>query len=426
MIEPLVFRDLSRLDREPTSEEQRWLTLLARDTDPRNFTVSLGRAIAASDPQPIVQQDADGRWRAGRYVGELYRDGRTIEILPRLGIGTIAAWAGTALNVHIVPRSAEHTKAATLIAELLAATWRSALADAARHGPPGLRETRHQVSEHAKGRLDIHRTLVLRSARRAHLASISKPKNVDNPVTRAIVLADRILDRRIQRRGWRGERVEEIIPHLRAAVGNRPAMPTRQELDNIRYTPITLPYKRVADLSWRIARHRGLRSRATAEKADGMLIDVAELWELFLLHCAKRAFGASEVTHGTRLRETRPLLYSLSKPTATLGRLYPDLVIGAVEKPRAIIDAKYKPLSDPRGVDRDDLYQLNAYLAVHTASPLPHGTLAYVRFPEQRAISSAELNGPWQTAQGHRVHFERLPITEPECIEALRRLAPNP
>lgn len=418
----LTFPDLAPADRDPTVDERAWLSDLARDTDPGQFTVHLGPASPADDSGPIVACDPYGTWRAGRYIGELYRDGRVIEIRPRLGIETIAHWAGAALNVRITPRSGEHTGSQMLIAELLAAAWRSALVDAARHGPPGLRTPRTHVADVAKGRIDVAGTLRLRAAGRPHIASVSRPKNLDNPISRTIVAADRVLDRRLHRPGWRGERVDEVMPRLRAAVGSRPSLPTHRELASVRYTPITLPYRRAAELSHQIARHRGLQSRATGDRADGLLIDVAELWELFMVHCARRAFGAANVTHGTALTDGGALLRSQQDPSRTLGRLYPDIIIGPVENPVAIIDAKYKPLADPRGVDREDLYQLNAYLAVHAQDPQPLGALGYVQFPDQARIAFAEARGPWRTSVGHTVSFARMPTTETECVAALKAL----
>lgn len=421
-MEPLTFPDLAPADRDPTGDERAWLSALARDTDPGLFTVSVGASAAADDAGPVVACDSYGTWRAGRYIGELYRDGRVIEIRPRLGIETIAHWAGAALNVRITPRSGEHTGSQVLIAELLAAAWRSALVDAARHGPPGLRSPRTHVADVAKGRIDVAGTLQLRASGRPQIASVSRPKNLDNPITRTIVAADRVLDRRLHRPGWRGERVDEVMPRLRAAVGSRPTLPTHRELASVRYTPITLPYRRAAELSHQIASHRGLQSRATGDRADGLLIDVAELWELFLVHCARRAFGAANVTHGTALSEAGALLRSQRDPARTLGRLYPDIIIGPVDHPVAIIDAKYKPLADPRGVDREDLYQLNAYLAAHVRTPHPLGALAYVRFPEQQHTAYAESRGPWITAAGHSAAFARMPTTEAECVAALKAL----
>lgn len=212
------------------------------------------------------------------------------------------------------------------------------------------------------------------------------------------------------------------MPRLVGATGARPALPSRRELDRVRYSPITRPYRRAAELSWQIARNRGLRASATDERTEGLLIDVAELWELFLVHCARRALGASQVTHGTRLRKGRALLESTVKEGATLGRLFPDLVIGDAAHPHSIIDAKYKRLADPRGVDREDLYQLTSYLSANSREPRPMGMLAYPLFDDMPALAVAERYGPWRSPQGHVVRFERVPVTEAECVAAIGSL----
>ena len=381
--------------------------------------------MAATEPGPIVECDAFGNWRSGRYVGELHRDGRVLDIQHRLGIEAIAHWASAALNIRMLPRSGTHASSDALIMEFLAALWRSALKEASRHGLPGLRTPLTHTSAVVRGRLDVPGTLKLRAVGRPLVSSVSRPKNVHNPVTQAIVAADRVLDSGIARRDWRGDRIDELLPRLRGAAGSRPKLPTKRELAAVRYTPITLPYKRVADLSYQIAKRRGLQSHGNGGSGSGLLIDVAELWELFVLHCAKRAFGASNVTHGTALSEGGGLLRSAHSPNSVLGRLYPDIIVGPTAKPWAIIDAKYKPLKDPRGVDRDDLYQLSSYLASHSENPLPMGALAYVRFPGQERVAYAESRGPWVTARGHTAMFTRLPITEDECVAALRTLLPS-
>ena len=421
----IVFADLVgriQADRPLTPDEDRWLADIAQHVDATNHTLRLAPSLAATEPEPVLQRQLDGSWRAGRYIGELRQGDRVLEIRPRLGIDTIAAWASAALNLRVVPDTAAHTGTSTLIVELTAAIWRSAVIEAARHGPPGLRTERRHQGVAARGRLDVAATLKLRAERTPHLASIERAKNVDNPISRAIVLAERVLDSKLHRRpGWRGERLAEVLPQLRAATGSRPKLPSRYELDHVRYTPITLPYRRAAELSWNIAHKRGPRAEATNDKTDGLLIDVAELWELFLLHCAKRATDHL-VTHGTHLLATQALLRSASDPTVTLGRLYPDLLIGDLAVPWAIIDAKYKPLADPRGVDREDLYQLTSYLTAHSpnASP-PLGMLAYPRFNDHSS-SYAESRGPWRTPQGHQVQFVRLPITQEACKNALAAL----
>lgn len=413
-----VFHDLVGPVRQPTPEEDAWLSTIATETSAQELTLQVASSNASKEPEPVIARQLDGSWRAGRYVGEIRRSGQTLEIRPRLGIETIAAWAGAALNLRIVPQAAEQRDASVLIAELVAATWRATVVDAARHGLPGLREDALQISPFVRGRLDVPATLRLRSARKPMVASRPRPKGIDNPVTRSIALADRVLNQRLQRTDWRGDRLEELMPRIHAAVGARPRLPSRHELGRVKYTPLTLPYRHAAELSWHIAHRRGLRAAATSERTDGLLIDVAELWELFLVHCARRAFGNAAVTHTARSTDADMLLQSRADPSKRMGRMYPDVIVTGDGEVRLVLDAKYKPLADPRGVDRDDLYQLGAYLAAHLAMPLPTGMLGYPQL--DRDPSSAERYGPWETPFGHPVQFRRLPLGEAECVEALQ------
>jgi 5-methylcytosine-specific restriction enzyme subunit McrC len=418
----LVFGDLVGPDREPDDDERRWLARVAAGTDPTALTISLGNSMAAIDPGPVLEPQIDGTWRAGRYIGEIRRDGRILEIRPRLGVGCIAAWAGAVLNVRIIPQAAEHTVTSTLIAELVAATWRAALVDAARTGLPGFRSPRQHTGAYARGQLDMGATVRLRATRQPQLVSVSRSKDIDNPVSRSIVLADRVLARRMRRPDWRGERVEELIPRLRGATGRRPTLPNRRQLEAVRYTPITERYRRVAEISWQIAHNRGLRAAATGEGLDGLLIDVAELWELFLVHCARRAVGAAAVTHGTHLLSARTHLSSSKDASRTLGRLFPDLLIGPRGAPTALIDAKYKPLAGARGVDREDRYQITSYLTAHATANRPLiGALAYPAFDDV-VRADAERHGPWITHDGHCVHFTRLPVSETKCVAAVAEM----
>ena len=70
---------------------------------------------------------------------------------------------------------------------------------------------------------------------------------------------------------WRTERVRQVLPHLRAGVGSRPRLPTLHEISRVRYTPITLPFKRVALLSHRIASHLGYQRQRRVGPGGGHL-----------------------------------------------------------------------------------------------------------------------------------------------------------
>ncbi len=188
---------------------------------------------------------------------------------------------------------------------------------------------------------------------------------------------------------------------------------------------MTLPFKQVAVLSHRIASRLGYSASDEPGQAEGILIDVAELWELFVLNCARQAVPASvRVEHGTTKGRSDFLLRS-STASREMGRLKPDVLVLEGDQVRAVIDAKYKRLANtrdrPAGVDQADLYQLVAYAM--RFEPEAFAALAYpaARDDDLVPVSTAEGSGPWRSDDQTFI-FTRLPLTASECREKLREL----
>jgi 5-methylcytosine-specific restriction enzyme subunit McrC len=408
-----------------TSADKDWLSKLAAECDATALTVQLGRERRLRHfeaPEPVLTAQADGSFRAGRFIGEVRRGERVLEIRPRLGLPVITHWANTALNLRLLPASAGNDGVGFLLAELQAAMWRRLLTKAIQHGYPATRAQVNHRGELVRGQLDIAGTIAMRAAGLHGIASVHKEKTLDNPASRAIVLAARTLRRELHRPNWQGQEIASLLTHLEARTGSRPNLPTSRELRRIRYTPMTLPYKRAVEFSWRIASGKALQSSASSDDYDGALLDVAELWELFLLHCVRMAVPENlEVIHGTTSSQT-PLLQSSVDSSRTLGRLFPDILISDPAGPLAVIDAKYKRLTDPFPVAREDLYQLTSYVIAVSGGTRPIlGMLAYPQFGNEEP-SSAEALGPWLmpgVAHQQRVCFLRFPVDSAQCIAAL-------
>jgi 5-methylcytosine-specific restriction enzyme subunit McrC len=140
----------------------------------------------------------------------------------------------------------------------------------------------------------------------------------------------------------------------------------------VRYTPITESYREVVELSRAIARKQP-SSSATGGANDvlGVLIDMAEIWELYVYHLLRSALRGVEVIHAGRDLSTNNCLLRSDQTGERLGNLKPDILIFALQTNRllAILDAKYKTTTQtperPHGVQREDLYQLAAYLSAY-------------------------------------------------------------
>jgi len=410
----LVINDLTAeayWDRRPTDQEQLWLAEIA-GLSPEPFVLN-AQLEADHEPtiEPILSRDIDG-WRANRYIGEIRHKGRTLEIRPRLGIETITGWISTILNVQVLPRTATHSNdASSAVTQLLAALWRASVLTAGQHALPKSRVKVSSYGLSVDGRLDVAATARRRAAGHRDLVSTRVVRSHDNAPASAVVLADRYFDQRLAGDRWRGARLHEQVAALRAATGPRPRTPTLHEIRTARYSPITVKWRRAAELSWRIVNEDPLGVAADDETTHGVLIDVAELWELFVLHCAGLA-AEQPVRHGTNEQVSGHLARSTVDSRRTLGRLYPDVLVG--EDPiTALLDAKYKRLGGVRGVDREDLYQLHAYSSTFEA---PIAALAYPATSVDLPMD--ERNSPWQT--GNRtLSFLTLPTEKDRCVAKL-------
>ncbi|WP_287162932.1 hypothetical protein [Rhodococcus sp. (in: high G+C Gram-positive bacteria)] len=410
----LVINDLTseaHWDRRPTDQEQRWLAEIA-ELSPEPFVLNAQlRGDHEPTIEPILARDADG-WRANRYIGEIRHKGRTLEIRPRLGIETITGWISTILNVQVLPHTAAHSSdASNVITQLLAALWRASVLTAGQHALPraGAKVSSYGLSVH--GRLDVAATARRRAAGYHDLVSTRVVRSYDNAPASAVVLADRYFDQRLAGDRWRGARLHDQIAMLRTATGARPKMPTLHEIRTARYSPITIKWRRAAELSWGILNEDPLGVVAADESTHGVLIDVAELWELFVLHCVGLA-TEQPVMHGTTEQVSGHLARSTVDPDRTIGKLYPDVFVG--EDPiAALLDAKYKRLGGRRGVDREDLYQLHAYSSTFKA---PIAALAYPSTSVE--LPTAERNSPWQT-NSSTFSFLTLPTEKDRCVAKL-------
>lgn len=164
---------------------------------------------------------------------------------------------------------------------------------------------------------------------------------------------------------------------------------------------------------------------AHSEGADeGTLIDVAELWELFVINCARQAAPAGvQIEHGTTDRRRSYLLRS-SDGKHEMARVKPDVLALRGTTTVAVIDAKYKRLENSRerpwGVEQADLYQLAAY--THRFQPTHFAALAYPQANDQTdPTSSAEMLGPWRS-DSHTFFFTRLPVNANDCRDRLADL----
>lgn len=425
----LVACDCSPLVPQPKPAEANWLRKLATNVRASDLVVPISGE--RDEDEPVVYCAWDGTWWAGRYVGSISFEGHSLTIQPRFGLATLRNWLFEATSVVLTDAPGKLREDESFIAQLLASVWTHGFVEAARHGLPALRREVATKGATVRGRLDVPASLRLIATGSGQVISVRSERSLDHAASDAIVAAYVVLRRwlGVPDEKWLPTRAKELLPHLMAVTGARPRVPTKAELDRIRYTPITAGFAPIAELSRQIANRKGLAADIDASgETKGVLLDVAELWEMYVLSILRKAAAPLTVTHGTRDKSaTKKLLHS-DVSGQGLGTLIPDAILLSGSVIKGVVDAKYKSLhpsaNSPNGPQRDDLYQMAAYLG-RFQSPIgmvTWGFLAYPFDPSKPDTPFAEQNSPWNLEKGKKMAFAVIPHNSDDAVKKLNDL----
>jgi 5-methylcytosine-specific restriction enzyme subunit McrC len=203
----------------------------------------------------------------------------------------------------------------------------------------------------------------------------------------------------------------EILDDLRSALGPHCDEAAAHKSHAIRYTPITEGYRPLVDLSVSILRRKPRAPDADGNaKSHGLLLDMAEIWELYIAKILQTGLPGLQVLHSGRSNFNFQWLLS-SGTGRLLQSLRPDiLILNANERCLAIADAKYKNTrtnsENVNGVSREDLYQLSAYLSgFGNSERRMDGFLIYPEDAAGQVTSSLSSGNPWRVAAGHDRHL---------------------
>ena len=131
---------------------------------------------------------------------------------------------------------------------------------------------------------------------------------------------------------------------------------------------------------------------------------MAEIWELYVYHLLRNALAGIEVIHTGRVREAVGNLF-VNRNGKKIASLKPDFIIRMPSSKQvlAVVDAKYKhtfvTLSKPTGLERNDLYQIHAYMDAFS----DHGYSApgILVYPDENdaEIRRYQQGNPWFSSQ---------------------------
>lgn len=424
---PIILEDFAKAyfggkNQKKIKDATEWLQRLSKQPLDDSWLVSLNDG--AIEPEPIVYTDHFGTWWTGRYVGSLHYEGVTIEIQPRFGIEFVAN--NLPLN-NFLPAELKGVwqSGEKFIHILQALMWINLLNKAARHALPSIKNTVRQESKAIRGRIDVRQTIKLHRYDQSKVASVYQEKQVANPLSTAIVLAFYKIKRWFPNHDllrWLPETVVLRLQQMEQSVGRHATVPSIKAVKQARINTLAKGYQPLALFSLDILHNKGIAEKASEQSGKTLLLDVAELWELYVLDILKTVVNDdTEVKHGTYESE----VYLLKNQSGqSLGKLLPDFITESNGNVLTIADAKYKRIGDApwHSPKRDDLYQMTAYLS--RFSGCKAGTLFYPDWPNEnntQEVSKVVEGNPWELENGGSIHFIQLPSDKEAAVLKMRK-----
>lgn len=317
----------------------------------------------ADDSDGLLQY-FDGRLYMGRYVGRVVDEeiGIDLTIEPRMSRTALALMLGSVLNVKVTPTAARLVSAeAPLLVLLFGLLWREAVLRGLQHGPPTRRRERACEGRAIRGTLDVAGTVRLWvRGHRGEVASIDRPREIERLPLLIIDAARSILRAQLGPEASSSvlADAESALAEWTPGLGSAERLSARNLLTApVRYSPISELLRPAVELSRRILRGSGAGERPSPEaRTWGALIDMAEVWELYVFRRLRVENPTLDVRHEARAPMQGLLVDEGGQPAEMMA---PDVVGRDRRTGRAVFvaDAKYKR----RAMLREDLFQVLAY-----------------------------------------------------------------
>jgi 5-methylcytosine-specific restriction endonuclease McrBC regulatory subunit McrC len=312
--------------------------------------------------QVVDEGEIVTKFYTSHYIGFCSVNGVDIVINPRFGL--FNHLISYACNIYVPNAESNITSNKTSNNYwLIALLWKAVLQRAIAVGQiPKEYKTENKNLRYYKGRLDIAKQIRVNLTNASRFYCSYRKLTSDNTINRAIRYAYKILcDKKM------GRVVNDIREYddklAMFGVSNSPI--DISDIENIKYTRMTEIYRPVMQFCKAIIQQNLSESSIQPHNKTSVayFIDMAELWEMYLLKKLQVNFPDYEV-YSPNLREREFLMEDKYR------EVRPDLVIADKNtgNPRIILDAKYKHYtslgntSRESTVSREDLYQMTTYL----------------------------------------------------------------
>ena len=259
------------------------------------FLFSPNREVRLDESPLISFNYLDGKWYAGRYVGESFFTFKGLEyyiiITPRFGNAQLYRMLEEVFNIRFSDSNQKLEKQKDfqfIIKKIIAFLLLNMLSKANKHGLPRSNRKQIFVGSKIRGRLNVRDTIIPLKTK-SKIVSYYWEKTPNEPIAKILKQAYSIL------------KYEYGIAHIKVSHAASNALEqlfsarvsnkyiSQNVYKNIIYKNIYKSYKQVVDLSWDIIKRKNFgNNNSNDEDGTSFFLDMAEIWELYLKNIIRK------------------------------------------------------------------------------------------------------------------------------------------
>jgi len=315
-----------------------------------------------------IRKDNENNYIAqtGNYIGKFVWDGLEIDIKSRFSNVFLERMLNFANDVYLddVSVSGNESKDLDISKFIICYMFVQNLEKAFLLGlPKSYRSVKHHDMK-LKGKIDINRFIKNDIPFKGKISSVSREQREIQEVIDVLYKAVKIIESKFNTKN-----ISHIKTHLKQNKSNMFVSNetiTKAMNSKALQNPIFAPYKKVLKYAKFIIDGNNIeQAHKGKNETYGFLIDVSELFEMYLYKLLQQKFPEWEVIHEDDLGVYSGLFYE--------RRMLPDIVMKK-DKKVMVFDAKYKRMTFKNryqyggDLDRNDFFQINTYMSYYQNS----------------------------------------------------------
>ena len=357
--------------------------------------------------------------KTGLFVGYLTINGIKLEINTGYKDFFLRRMLNVANNIYFdntTNKSGNEVSVDSFLNLILEYLFLTAFKNAFALGMPSLYKKRTETGLNIKGRIKLKRYISHDIFSVGKITYDLEEKQFDQDIIDVLFLAFNSIDiKNINKIIKNGEKYYKELKRMYSGhlitKSKLKSITNKKSLKN----PMFSKYKIVLKYARYILEHKNivLKDHESVHGISGFLLDISELWEVYLANLLKNRFVDYEVNSQVKLDLYEGTFFE--RPNS------PDIIMESTDK-LAIIDAKFKSMSfENKDVDRSDLHQMHSYAGYYAIAKKDKLRLTCLVYPSnfdcERLNNASSLYGLNEAKSKFSIEYIKIGENFEQLIE---------